>query len=46
LPVPQHPEGTSLSPLLRNAAKSVKTAAFSQDPRPNKDLRMSLRLEF
>ncbi len=33
LPLPQHLEGTSLVPVLRDPAKSVKTAAFSQYPR-------------
>ena len=33
LSLPGHLEGTSLVPLLRNKAKSVKTAAFSQYPR-------------
>src|SRR5262245_44567422 len=48
LPSPQHLEGTSLSPLLRNTAKSVKTAAFSQAPRSNKGRRLmgySMRTE-
>lgn len=35
LPLPQHLEGTSLVPLLNGKAKAVKTAAFSQYPRPN-----------
>lgn len=34
--LPQHLEGTSLVPLLNNKVKAVKTAAFSQYPRPNK----------
>ena len=33
LPLPQHLEGTSLVPVLRDPSKSVKTAAFSQYPR-------------
>jgi len=48
LPLPSHLEGTSLVPLLRNSAKSVKTAAFSQYPRPNKGQRLmgySMRTE-
>ena len=36
LSLPQHLEGTSLVPLLNNKVKSVKNAAFSQYPRPNK----------
>lgn len=35
LPLPAHLEGVSLAPVLRNPAKArVKTAAFSQYPRP------------
>ncbi|MEQ1858489.1 MAG: sulfatase [Chthoniobacteraceae bacterium] len=33
LALPKHLEGTSLAPVLRDPAKSVKTAAFSQYPR-------------
>lgn len=33
LPLPAHLEGTSQAPVLKNPAKSVKTAAFSQYPR-------------
>ena len=33
LPLPEHLEGTSLVPVLRDPAKSVKNAAFSQYPR-------------
>jgi arylsulfatase A-like enzyme len=40
LPLPTHLEGTSLVPVLRNPAKNVKTAAFSQYPRPNKGQRL------
>ena len=36
LSLPAHLEGTSLVSVLRDPAKSVKTAAFSQYPRPNK----------
>ena len=36
LSLPHHLEGTSLTALLNNPAKSVKDAAFSQYPRPNK----------
>jgi arylsulfatase A-like enzyme len=35
LPQPAHLEGTSLVPVLRNPAKAVKSAAFSQYPRPH-----------
>jgi arylsulfatase A-like enzyme len=34
LALPAHLEGTSLAPVLRDPAKPVKTAAFSQYPRP------------
>lgn len=33
LPLPEHLEGASLVPVLRDPAKSVKNAAFSQYPR-------------
>ncbi len=33
LPLPAHLEGTSLAPVLRDPAKTVKSAAFSQYPR-------------
>lgn len=48
LPLPQHLEGVSLVPVLRNPAKAVKTAAFSQYPRPNRGQRLmgySMRTE-
>ena len=34
LPLPTHLEGTSIASIVRDPAKSVKTAAFSQYPRP------------
>jgi len=34
LPRPEGLEGTSLAPILRDPAKSVKQAAFTQHPRP------------
>jgi len=37
LPVPDGLEGTSLTPLLENPSKSLKTAAFSQYPRREND---------
>ncbi|MFN7930060.1 MAG: sulfatase [Blastocatellia bacterium] len=36
LSLPTHLEGTSLGSVLRDPTKTVKTAAFSQYPRPNK----------
>lgn len=40
LSLPQHLEGISLVPVLRDPTKTVKTAAFSQYPRPNKGQRL------
>ena len=34
LPTPKHLEGTSLLPVLKNPAASVKQAAYTQHPRP------------
>jgi arylsulfatase A-like enzyme len=48
LSLPQHLEGLSLVPVLRDPAKVVKSAAFSQYPRPNKGQRLmgySMRTE-
>jgi iduronate 2-sulfatase len=48
LAAPAHLEGTSLVPVLRDPAKAVKTAAFSQYPRPNQGQRLmgySMRTE-
>ncbi len=48
LSLPPHLEGASLVPLLNGKAKSVKTAAFSQYPRPNQGQRLmgySMRTE-
>ncbi|MBK9708821.1 MAG: sulfatase-like hydrolase/transferase [Acidobacteria bacterium] len=48
LSLPQHLEGVSLVPLLQDKAESVKNAAFSQYPRPNKGQRLmgySMRTE-
>lgn len=36
LSLPSHLEGVSLGAVLRDPAKTVKTASFSQYPRPNK----------
>ena len=40
LSLPSHLEGTSLVSVLRDPTKTVKTAAFSQYPRPNKGHRL------
>ncbi len=40
LSLPAHLEGVSLVPVLRDPKRSVKTAAFSQYPRPNKGERL------
>lgn len=40
LSLPAHLEGVSLVPVLRDPTKTVKTAAFSQYPRPNKGQRL------
>ena len=40
LSLPSHLEGTSLVFVLRDPTKKVKTAAFSQYPRPNKGQRL------
>lgn len=40
LSLPAHLEGISLVPILRDPTKIVKTAAFSQYPRPNKGQRL------
>jgi arylsulfatase A-like enzyme len=48
LPQPAHLEGISLVSVLRNPAKTVKSAAFSQYPRPNNGQRLmgySMRTE-
>ena len=48
LPLPAHLEGASLVPLLRDPAKRVKTAAFSQYPRSSRGVRLmgySMRTE-
>jgi arylsulfatase A-like enzyme len=48
LPQPAHLEGTSLVSVLRNPAKAVKSAAFSQYPRPHNGQRLmgySMRTE-
>jgi iduronate 2-sulfatase len=40
LPLPKHLEGASLVPVLRSPTKAVKSAAFSQYPRPNQGQRL------
>jgi len=40
LSLPKHLEGTSLVPVLRDPAKSIKTAAFSQYPRSADSLQL------
>ena len=46
LPSPNHVEGTSLVPLLRNPDRSWKTAAFSEFPRHGHSLGRSIRTDY